>query len=312
MTNETLSQSEISIQIERLVNAFQYSHTQSFEMATDSTGESVAVTTSLTHDIWNLRRMYEFVVAVVDGYELSRHLSVFLEACQSIGIEFSPLVGMTCLDESESKYLSPEETLEMLRQRIHELTLSPLFQRLQNDWKYHTKRSGRKAVSYLHRLLDRHDRLVIVRAKLTYLPEAAAALRVEQVFADLEQLMRERKRRSISRYEVGHLCSVEQGGTGFFVPVTFFFDATYIKSDWNKAHSLGELWREVTEGRGGYCCWNHDKTVSAADMGIGTLDRNDEVATEIAADVLQHLAQARGRLQIKPLRAKRVRIGSTR
>ena len=181
MTIESASQSAISIQIKRLVSAFQYSHTQSFQMTTDTSGESVAVTTSLMHDIWNLRRMYEFVVAAVEGYELSRHLSIFLEGCQSIGIEFSPLVGMTCLDESKSRYLSPEETLELLRQRIHELTLSPLFQRLQNDWNYHTKRSGRNAVSYLHRLLDRHGRLVIVRAKLTYLPEAAASLRVSHL-----------------------------------------------------------------------------------------------------------------------------------
>lgn len=44
-------------------------------------------------------------------------------ACQSVGIEFSPLVGLTCLDENEFRYLSPEETLAMLVRRIHDVAL---------------------------------------------------------------------------------------------------------------------------------------------------------------------------------------------
>ncbi|HEC1605866.1 hypothetical protein [Pseudomonas aeruginosa] len=152
MTTEPLSQSAMSIEIERLVSTFQCADDQSFQITTDTSGESVAVTTSLRHSIWNLRQMYEFVVAAADSYEVSKHLRVFLEGCQNIGIEFSPLVGMTCLNESESRYLSPEETVELLVRHIRELTLSPSFQRLRNDWNFQTKRSGHTAVSYLHRL----------------------------------------------------------------------------------------------------------------------------------------------------------------
>lgn len=311
MTTETLSQPAVTIEIERLVHAIEYSHDPAFRITIDPSGKEITACTRLTHHTWKIKQMYDFIVAA-DGYEMSEYLRAFQEGCQDVGIEFSPLVGITCLDESESRYLSPEETLSLLVERIREHTRCEWYQRKQHDRSYQAKRNERAAESYLNKMLERHARLMIVRVDLSYLREAFAALRVEQVFQDFDRLMVERKRSSVFKHEVGHICSVEQDESGFHIRTTFFFDATYVRSDWNKARSIGELWRWVTAGRGGYSGWNHNKNHRANELGIGLLDRADEATKEDVVHVMRCVARTMQPLRIKPVGAKRLRVGLVR
>ncbi|EOV2221044.1 TPA: hypothetical protein L3996_002529 [Pseudomonas aeruginosa] len=114
MTNEVFPHAGLASAIEMLVISIQKS-----SGSHDDTGVVLA---HLSNSLQSLKQMYEFVVALDEG-EMGGGLGVFLVACQSVGIEFSPLVGLTCLDENECRYLSPEETLEMLAQRIHDVAL---------------------------------------------------------------------------------------------------------------------------------------------------------------------------------------------
>ncbi|WP_435608861.1 hypothetical protein [Pseudomonas knackmussii] len=124
--------------------------------------------------------------------------------------------------------------------------------------------------------------------------------------------MTERKRSSVFKHEVGCICSVEQDESGFHVRTTFFFDAAYVRSDWNKARNVGEFWRRVSEGRGGYFAWNHDKTLRSNELGIGLLDRSDEATKEDIARAMRCVARTMQPLRMKPAGVKRIRIGSLR
>lgn len=114
MSKKAFSQSEISNSIEMLVRSIQHS--------AGSIREAGAVLDQLRCSLRRLKQMYEFVVTR-EEHEIAGRLGVFLQACQSVGLEFSSLVGLTCLDESECRYLSSEETLELLVGRIRERAL---------------------------------------------------------------------------------------------------------------------------------------------------------------------------------------------
>ncbi|MBB1606066.1 hypothetical protein A9972_00615 [Pseudomonas sp. UME83] len=64
-----------------------------------------------------LGRMYDFVAAL-DSAECAMELVAFREACISIGVDVFPGVGLVCLRKGECGYLSDEETLDLLANRI--------------------------------------------------------------------------------------------------------------------------------------------------------------------------------------------------
>jgi len=69
-----------------------------------------------------LGRMYDFV-AVLDSAECTMELTIFREACITIGADVFPGVGLVCLREGECRYLRDEETLALLADSIR--TFSP-------------------------------------------------------------------------------------------------------------------------------------------------------------------------------------------
>lgn len=96
-TAKHLSQSDIAIQIERLVNAVIRHDSPAFRISYDAQGmKSSRGLGSRYCD--HIRQMYHLVHD--ETYALSEHLLAFKEACYDIGIEFG-MFGMTCMDESE-------------------------------------------------------------------------------------------------------------------------------------------------------------------------------------------------------------------
>lgn len=108
-----VSQAEISRQIEQFVQAIQASSEPAYNITVDPEGLTLFHPTALALDTVQLKLMYDFI-AGLDAEISSEVLRGFQEACQDVGIEFSSLVGMTCLDEDECRYLGPEETLNLL------------------------------------------------------------------------------------------------------------------------------------------------------------------------------------------------------
>ncbi|HCF1389599.1 TPA: hypothetical protein NH841_006468, partial [Pseudomonas aeruginosa] len=97
MTNQTakyLSQSDIAIQIERLVNAVIRHDGPAFRISYDAQRDEVIERTRLSRYFDHVRQMYHLVHD--ETYALSEHLLAFKEACYDIGIEFG-MFGMTCM-----------------------------------------------------------------------------------------------------------------------------------------------------------------------------------------------------------------------
>ncbi|MFO6224600.1 hypothetical protein ACLBVN_33145, partial [Pseudomonas aeruginosa] len=141
MTNQTakyLSQSDIAIQIERLVNAVIRHDGPAFRISYDAQRDEVIERTRLSRYFDHVRQMYHLVHD--ETYALSEHLLAFKEACYDIGIEFG-MFGMTCMDESEGGLLSEVETYNWLVERIRAHVQTKWFKRGRNDRAYREKRN---------------------------------------------------------------------------------------------------------------------------------------------------------------------------
>jgi len=124
MSNRTgytsLSQSDIAIRVERLVQMIEDTNIPAFRITKPRPGQERVQTTRLSPYFGHIHQM----VALFDGhhpYDYSEHLRVFWQACQDIGLELSP-VGLTCLSDDETRYLSTHETFNTLTDRIRQLT----------------------------------------------------------------------------------------------------------------------------------------------------------------------------------------------
>lgn len=112
-----LSRAASISRLNKFVDCIERSSNPAFIITIGSPGDEQATATPIGPLALNLDRMCSFVISVEDAL-LSETQWLFREACQSAGIEFSPLVGMTCLDESKRRYLSSEEAMSLLATRI--------------------------------------------------------------------------------------------------------------------------------------------------------------------------------------------------
>lgn len=108
--SDLLRRAEITSQIERFVEAVRSSSEPAYRVLHDDSGDPLYRPTSLAMPTAQLKLMHEFITGLDDEVE-GEALRAFQHASRCVGLEFSPLVGMVCLNESEDGYLSPEEAL---------------------------------------------------------------------------------------------------------------------------------------------------------------------------------------------------------
>lgn len=108
--SDFLLRAEIRRQIERYVEAIWASSEPAYHVCHDHAGDPLYLPTFLAVPTTQLKLMYEFVMRLDDEVE-GEALRAFQDACRCVGLEFSPLVGIVCLNESEDGYLSQEEAL---------------------------------------------------------------------------------------------------------------------------------------------------------------------------------------------------------
>lgn len=108
--SDLLYRAEITRQIERYVEAISASSEPAYHVSCDHSGDPHYHSTSLAISAVQLKQMHDFITGLEGDVE-GEALRVFQDACLCLGLEFSPLVGMVCLNESEDGYLSQEETL---------------------------------------------------------------------------------------------------------------------------------------------------------------------------------------------------------
>lgn len=312
-TQHLLSQSDIAIQIERLVQAIQRTNSPAFNITKAASGRERVQRTRLARYFDNIQKM----VALFDEgspYDFSEHLQVFWDACQDIGLERSP-VGLTCLSDDESRYLSTEEMLNALTDRIRHLTSKKWFKRKESDRRFQALDQQEKISECVDQILDSYPSVVVIRLDLHYSSISQYRQRVEDVFTDLDRLTREIERNQIFEHLIWHICTVEQGEErGYHVHTAFFFDGAKVRSDVYKARQVGRLWESITRGLGYYYSCNADKERYGDDLGIGVIYKSDTRILSKVHKAMHYLAKDEDtqHLRVKPTGARCLRKGQLR
>lgn len=306
-----VSQSQASILIERLVQSIERTDRPAFEITQSSSGYERVQKTRLSKYFDSMQQMLDLFYDD-QAYVYSEHLRAFWQACQDIGLERSS-VGLICLNEQGTGYLDFHHSMNVLVARIRQIIRSKEFKRKENDRRYEASQKQAMLTEYVGRVLDRYSRTVVVRVDLHYREIVRARLRIEHVFEDLDLLVRARERNSIFKHETGYICSVEQGeDKGFHIHAAFFFNGAEVRSDFNKAREIGELWKQITHGHG-YCySCNDDKDRYGDEVGIGTIRRADAQACGKVIKAMHYLTKDSQHLRIKPAGARTFRTGRVR
>ncbi|MGE6793252.1 YagK/YfjJ domain-containing protein [Pseudomonas guineae] len=306
-----LSQSDIAIQIERLVKGIEQHDTPAFRFRGGRSQQERIEDTRLTRHFDHIQQMVDLFDDRCD-YSYSEHLQAFWNACQDIGI-VRGLQGPVCLNEQGTSYLDHHRSMNVLVARIRQLISQLWYRRKKGDLRSQARDSERAVIKYTDAILERYSRTIIVRVDLYYRSAAQARLRVEHVFDDLDQLVGVRKQNPIFDHEIGYICSVEQGeGRGFHIHAAFFFKGDEVRGDIHKAQQIGELWERITRGQGCFNSCNHNKESYGDMLGIGLIKRSDHEARRQVHYVMRYLVKDDQQVLVKPLRAKCLRKGLAR
>ncbi|EPJ5163260.1 hypothetical protein [Pseudomonas aeruginosa] len=108
--SDFLLRAEIKRQIERFVEAVWAGSEPAYHFSNAHVDDPIYQPTSPAISAVQLKQMHDFIMGLEGDVE-SEALRAFQDACWCVGLEFSPLVGMVCLNESEDSYLLPEEAL---------------------------------------------------------------------------------------------------------------------------------------------------------------------------------------------------------
>lgn len=106
--------------IKELVRAVARSDQPAFHVSKDVFGDEQILLTSLS-ELFACVSLIQ--VDYRDDYE-NWYLKLFWTAFQEVGLEFSPL-GLVCIDESETTYLTPAQAMNALVDRIRLLLHEP-------------------------------------------------------------------------------------------------------------------------------------------------------------------------------------------
>lgn len=305
------SQSDISIRIERLINAIQRTDSQAFRITYSKHGDEQVNATRLSKYFDGIEQMVA-LFECDEKYQYSWHLSLFREACQVIGVERSPF-GISCLNEGETRYLSTSETLNELTKHVRTLLTKKRYKRWEHDQRYQAIKQEIEVCRYVDAVHSRYARTCVIRVDLYYRKEAQARLRVEHVFDDLGRLIAERERNLIFDHEIGYICSVEQGeDRGYHIHAAFFFNGAQVSADIYRAQRIGELWERVTRGKGYFNNCNLEKEKYQDRLGIGLIHRGDLNARGNVHYAMRYLVKNDQHLLLKPVGGRCLRKGQAK
>lgn len=307
-----LSQSDIALQIESLVQAIEKTDAPAFRITQSRSGYERLEETRLSRYFTHIKQMLDLFDDRVE-YSYSEHLQAFREACQDVGLE-RRLDGPICPNELGTAYLDHHHSMNVLVARIRQLTRQRWYQRRPGDLSFEARKQAREIVEYTDALMNLYSRTTIIRLNLYYRSEAQARLRVEHVFDDLQQLIIAHKRNPIFEHLIGHIYSVEQGdrddGQGYHIHAAYFFNGNVVCRDVWKAIEISELWEEVTRGQGYAHSCNHGKGQYGDECGIGHIRREDQATRPHTHKAVKYLVKDTQHLRLKPAGARCLRKGN--
>ncbi|WP_460133886.1 YagK/YfjJ domain-containing protein [Pseudomonas sp. S1_E04] len=303
-----LSQSDIAIQIERLVKAIEHHDIPAFRFKGTRSGYEQAMPTRLSRYFDGIQQMIDLFDERCE-YRYSEHLQAFWEASQHVGLELST-AGPVCMNGERTTYLDHHRSMNVLVVQIRQLIREQWYRRKKSDRRYQARDQESRVSEYTDSVLDRYARTVVVRVNLYYHRVSQARQRVEQVFDDLDRFVAERERNPIFKYETGYICAVEQGESrGYHIHAAFFFNGAEVRGDIYKARQIGDLWGRVTQGRGYFDSCNQDKDRYEGRLGIGVIHRNDQEARSHVHYAMHYLVKDDQQLILRPLGARCLRVG---
>jgi len=306
-----LSQSDIALQIERLVQAIEDSDSPAYRIKQARTGYERVEETKLSRYFAHIQQMYDLFDDRVP-YDYSEHLQAFWEACQDIGLERHP-GGPACLNERGTAWLDHHRSMSVLVARIRQLTGERWYLRRKDDLRHQAIKQGIQACDYVDALWELYSRITIVRVDFHYRSEAQARLRVEHLFDDLDELIAKHRRNPLFDHLIGHMYSVEQGdrndGGGYHIHAAYFFNGNEVRGDVYKAIQLGELWEDITHGQGCMYSCNHDKGQYGDECGIGRIERSNRAIRRHVHKVVKYLVKDAQHLRLRPEGARCLRTG---
>ncbi|AUO21145.1 inovirus-type Gp2 protein [Pseudomonas sp. NC02] len=308
----SLSQSDIAIEIERLVKSIEQYDTPAFRLPGIRSAHEQPERTRLSRYFDRIQQMVDLFDDRCQ-YRYSEHLQAFWDACQDIGLERSP-VGPVCLNESATAYLDHHRSMNVLVERIRQLTGKRWYRRPKGDRRQQARVNAVRVCDYSDAMLARYSRTLIIRVNLYYYQQAQIRLRVEQVFDDLDRLLAERERNPIFDHLIGYICAVEQGeDRGYHIHAAFFFSGNEVWADVYKAQQIGELWERITWGQGYFHSCNHDKEKYKDEeedrLGIGMILRSDQDIRPHIHYAMRYLVKDDQQLRLKPSGARCLRMG---
>ncbi|VVP58721.1 hypothetical protein PS870_05920 [Pseudomonas fluorescens] len=314
-----LSQSDITLQIERLVLSIERHDTPAFRLQVTRSGLERIERTQLSRYFKYIRQMLNLFQEDFP-YQYSEHLRAFWEACQDIGLERSAR-GPMCLNESATAYLGHHRSMNMLVERIRELTGEQWYRRPKGDRRQQAKENAVRVCDYTDALISRYSRTLIIRVNLYYYQTVQLRLRVERVFEDLDRLTAELERNPIFNHLLGYICAVEQGDDrGYHIHAAYFFNGNEVWADVYKAQQIGDLWARIAQGQGYFDSCNHDKeekygkkgrdkVEEQRELGIGMIFQNDQEIRPHIHYAMCYLVKDAQQVRLKPLRARCLRMG---
>ena len=315
----SLPQSDIAIQIERLVKSIERFDPPAFWLPGKRSGNERIEPTRLSKYFKHIRQMIDLFDDRCE-YQYSEHLQAFWGACQDIGLERG-IERPVCLNESATAYLDHHRSMNVLVDQIRRLTGEQWYRRKKGDRRDLASQQGDRVRDYSDAMLARYSRTLIIRVNLYYRHTVQTRLRVEQVFDDLDRLIAERERNPIFDHLIGYICAVEQGeDRGYHIHAAFFFNGNEVWADVYKAQRIGELWELITRGQGYFHSCNHDKEEKYGkkeeeqgedkrELGIGMIFRSDQKIRTHVYYAMRYLVKDAQQLRLKPLRARCLRMG---
>jgi len=309
-----ISQAEASVKIDQLVDDALRRGGQAYSL--QSHPDRPYRKTMLGADLDYLSQMLALFDGRVD-YDYSENLELFYDACQDIRLEYDE-DRYTCPDpEAGGSYLSEPETMNLLLDRIRELSKRERYKRSCADRRYQAKRQSEEVRELVNKVMGRYARTLVLRLNFYYRESARQRLTVEQVFAEMNELVRARRTNPAFDHLVGYIIRVEQGeDRGFHIHAAFFFNGSERFRQFHVAERIGELWEAITNGRG---YW-HDSAREWVKRGgnderrgTGMFQRSDEKGRYAVMELMTYLVKDKGQhLRIKPAGARAYRTGCIR
>lgn len=301
-----LSQSDLAIHIDRFVNRALSTNILAYDI--DPDGVKPPRMREPGYDLRYLRQMIDLFDGRVD-YDFSENLWLFIDACHDIGLDD---LGskFICQAPGGMGFLDEPHCFNRLVERIRELGQDNRYCRRAFDRRYEASCKDVEVQRYVTRVMDRYARTLVVRVNLYYRSEARLRLKAEDAFADVDRLIKARRRNSVFESVTGYILRVEQGhDQGFHVHAAFFFDGSKVCREFYKAEQIGRLWEDVTCGRGYWHDSGRSWSGDDFERGTGMFHRNDSIGRGAVCKLMTYLTKDTQYLRLRPARARTYRTG---